>query len=73
MIRNHSSSLVTMGRFHWDPASYLALMHDEVPAYERLQDELAAATADREARTILELGTVVWRDRDLAVLAADRV
>jgi tRNA (cmo5U34)-methyltransferase len=48
---------VTMGQFHWDPASYLALMHDEIPAYERLQDELAAATTDREARTILELGT----------------
>jgi tRNA (cmo5U34)-methyltransferase len=46
-----------MGQFHWDPASYLALMHDELPDYERLQDELAAATADRDARTILELGT----------------
>jgi len=44
-----------MGQFHWDPASYLALMHDEVPGYERLQDELAAATID--AATILDLGT----------------
>jgi tRNA (cmo5U34)-methyltransferase len=46
-----------MGQFHWDPSAYLELMHDEVPDYERLQDELAAATTDREARTILELGT----------------
>jgi tRNA (cmo5U34)-methyltransferase len=46
-----------MGQFHWDPAGYLALMHEELPDYERLQDELAAATADRDARTILELGT----------------
>jgi len=46
-----------MGQFHFDPDRYLALMHDEVPAYEHLQDETAAATADEPARTILELGT----------------
>jgi tRNA (cmo5U34)-methyltransferase len=42
--------------FHWDPDSYLALMAAEVPDYERLQDETAAATGTR-ARRILELGT----------------
>jgi len=46
-----------MGQFHWDPAAYLELMHEELPDYERLQDELAAATSGRRARTILELGT----------------
>jgi tRNA (cmo5U34)-methyltransferase len=46
-----------MGQFHWDPASYLALMHEELPDYERLQDELAAAAAHADARAILELGT----------------
>lgn len=46
-----------MAQFHWDPDSYLALMREEVPAYERLQEELVAATAGVPARAILELGT----------------
>ena len=46
-----------MAQFHWDPDSYLELMRDEVPQYERLQDEVAAATAGVEARRVLELGT----------------
>jgi tRNA (cmo5U34)-methyltransferase len=45
-----------MAQFHWDPDSYLALMHEEVPDYERLQDETAAATGV-DARRVLELGT----------------
>lgn len=46
-----------MAQFHWDPDSYLALMREEVPAYERLQSELVAATAGVRAQRILELGT----------------
>jgi tRNA (cmo5U34)-methyltransferase len=46
-----------MGQFHWDPESYLTLMAREVPDYEVLQDETAAATRGADARTILELGT----------------
>ena len=49
--------LVGMGQFHWDPSGYLALMREEVPDYERLQEELAAATADRHPGAILDLGT----------------
>ena len=45
-----------MGQFHWDPESYLALMHHEVPEYERLQEETAAATG-AGAKRLLELGT----------------
>ncbi|MGH2942489.1 MAG: class I SAM-dependent methyltransferase [Solirubrobacteraceae bacterium] len=45
-----------MAQFHWDPESYLALMRAEVPDYERLQDETAAATG-AGARRVLELGT----------------
>jgi tRNA (cmo5U34)-methyltransferase len=45
-----------MAQFHWDPDGYLALMHDEVPDYERLQDETAAATGT-DATRLLELGT----------------
>jgi tRNA (cmo5U34)-methyltransferase len=46
-----------MGQWHWDPSTYLELMAEEVPDYERLQDEVAAATRGIEARAILELGT----------------
>ena len=45
-----------MGQFHFHPDEYLQLMHSELPAYERLQDEAAAATGSR-ARRLLELGT----------------
>ena len=45
-----------MAQFHWDPDSYLALMHSEVPGYERLQEEAAAASGAGAAR-VLELGT----------------
>jgi tRNA (cmo5U34)-methyltransferase len=45
-----------MGQFHFTPEGYLELMHCEVPQYERLQDEVAAACEGLEARAILELG-----------------
>jgi len=48
---------VGRGQFHFDPRSYLELMAEEVPAYPRLQEEVAAATAAvAPARRILELG-----------------
>jgi tRNA (cmo5U34)-methyltransferase len=46
-----------MGQFHWDPDSYLQLMRSEVPAYERLQDEVARASEAVPTRSALELGT----------------
>ena len=48
-----------MGQFHWDPETYLELMHSEVPDYERLQDEVARACAvpPLPVRAMLELGT----------------
>jgi tRNA (cmo5U34)-methyltransferase len=45
-----------MGQFHWDPDSYLELMREEVPDYQRLQDQAAAATGTGAGR-VLELGT----------------
>jgi tRNA (cmo5U34)-methyltransferase len=45
-----------MAQYHWDPDGYLALIHDEVPDYDRLQDETAAAVGT-DARRLLELGT----------------
>jgi tRNA (cmo5U34)-methyltransferase len=40
----------------WEPEGYPALVRREVPDYEQLQDEAAAATGT-DARRILELGT----------------
>jgi trans-aconitate methyltransferase len=45
-----------MGQFHFTPDRYLELMHSEVPQYERMQDEVAAACEGLEVRAILELG-----------------
>jgi tRNA (cmo5U34)-methyltransferase len=42
-------------QWHWDPETYLDNMLAEVPAYQELQEQAAAAT-DGEARAILELG-----------------
>ena len=46
----------SVSQFHWDPDSYLALMREEVPAYELLQEETATANGI-DAERILELGT----------------
>jgi tRNA (cmo5U34)-methyltransferase len=51
-----SNSGVTIAQFHWDPVTYLALMREEVPEYQRLQEETAAA-ARINATRVLELGT----------------
>jgi tRNA (cmo5U34)-methyltransferase len=42
--------------YDFTPASYLAMMRDAVPGYDRLEDESAAATGTG-ARSVLELGT----------------
>ncbi len=46
-----------MGQFHFTPDDYLDLMHSEVPAYEELQERVAAATEGLAVERILELGT----------------
>jgi tRNA threonylcarbamoyl adenosine modification protein (Sua5/YciO/YrdC/YwlC family) len=43
-------------QFHFDPATYGGMIRTEIPDYERLQEELAAASG-AEARRVLELGT----------------
>jgi tRNA (cmo5U34)-methyltransferase len=45
-----------VSEFRWDPHTYLEMLHEEIPAYERLQRETAAASGSG-ARTLLELGT----------------
>jgi tRNA (cmo5U34)-methyltransferase len=46
-----------VSQFHFDPETYEALMGEEVPAYHRLQDEVAEATRGGAVARILELGT----------------
>jgi tRNA (cmo5U34)-methyltransferase len=46
-----------MTQFHFDPATYLDLMSEEVPAYGRLQEAVAAATAGLTVSSVLDLGT----------------
>ncbi len=46
-----------MAQFHWDPATYRALMRAEVPAYDELQDAVARATESVATRRVLDLGT----------------
>ena len=45
-----------MAQYHWDPDGYLAMIREEVPEYERLQDETAAAS-EADAKRVLEVGT----------------
>jgi len=44
-------------QFHFHPDSYLELVRSELPAYDRLQDEVARATTGAQVRVGLELGT----------------
>ena len=43
-------------QFHFDPATYLETIREEVPAYDELQDTVAQATAGIHAERVLELG-----------------
>jgi tRNA (cmo5U34)-methyltransferase len=45
------------GQWHLDAATYLAMVRSEIPSYDDLQDRLANATAEIEARSILDLGS----------------
>ena len=43
-------------QFHFEPATYLETIRAEVPAYDKLQDAVAQATAGIHAERVLELG-----------------
>jgi L-threonylcarbamoyladenylate synthase len=43
-------------QFHFDPATYAAMIREEIPVYELLQEQLVLASGSG-ARRILELGT----------------
>jgi tRNA (cmo5U34)-methyltransferase len=44
------------GQWHFDPDSYLEMIRSDLPRFDRLQEELVAASGEG-ARRILELGT----------------
>jgi tRNA (cmo5U34)-methyltransferase len=46
-----------MSQFHFEPETYLELMHSEVPGFDELQERVAAASAGSTVTRILELGT----------------
>ena len=46
-----------MSQFHFDPATYLAMIREDVARYDELQEETARATEGIAAAAILELGT----------------
>jgi SAM-dependent methyltransferase len=46
-----------VSQFHFDPATYLDLIHAEIPCYDGLQERLARATEAIEVRRVLDLGT----------------
>ena len=46
-----------MSGFEFDPATYLEEIRADIPVFEELQDEVAAATRGIDATRILELGT----------------
>jgi tRNA (cmo5U34)-methyltransferase len=45
------------GQWHFDADTYLGMVRAEITAYDRLQDLTAEATADVDAKTILDLGS----------------
>jgi tRNA (cmo5U34)-methyltransferase len=69
-----------VSQYHFDPATYLDLMRDEVPAYGRLQEAVAAASAGIAVTRVLDLGTgtgetlaaVLARHRAAAAVGVDR-
>jgi tRNA (cmo5U34)-methyltransferase len=46
-----------MSQFHFDPDTYMDLMRAEVPAYDRLQEVVAASTEGIAVSRVLDLGT----------------
>jgi tRNA (cmo5U34)-methyltransferase len=46
-----------VSQFHFTPERYLELMHEELPRYDELQEQVAVACAGVRTRQMLELGT----------------
>jgi tRNA (cmo5U34)-methyltransferase len=46
-----------MAQFHFDPSTYLEMVRSEVPAYDELQETVAAIGASGAPTAVLELGT----------------
>ena len=49
-------SSAAVSQFHFDPDTYAELICEAIPAYDELQERVAAATEGVDARRILDLG-----------------
>jgi tRNA (cmo5U34)-methyltransferase len=45
-----------VSQYHFDPETYLDLIHEDVPAYDELQARIAGALAGRTIEIVLDLG-----------------
>jgi len=45
-----------VSQYHFEPATYLESMRADIPVFDDLQEQTAAATEDIEVRDVLELG-----------------
>jgi tRNA (cmo5U34)-methyltransferase len=50
-------TLHALSQFHFDPDTYMDLMREEVPAYDRLQDAIVDACEVSAVTSVLDLGT----------------
>jgi tRNA threonylcarbamoyl adenosine modification protein (Sua5/YciO/YrdC/YwlC family) len=77
-VSEHTLTEALHWQYHFDPASYAEEIRAELPAYEALQESVAAASGSG-ARRILELGTgtgetarrLLARHRDATLLGID--
>ncbi len=69
-----------MSQFAFDPATYLDLMREELPAYDRLQAAVASASEGVAVSSVLDLGTgtgetltaILRRHRGAAAIGIDK-
>jgi tRNA (cmo5U34)-methyltransferase len=52
-----AGTLPLVSQFHFEPDTYMDLMHAEVPGYEHLQEAVADACGGLAVDTVLDLGT----------------
>jgi tRNA (cmo5U34)-methyltransferase len=53
----YPGTLRAVSQFHFDPDTYMDLMREEVPGYERLQEAIAGAGEGLAVDAVLDLGT----------------
>jgi tRNA (cmo5U34)-methyltransferase len=57
ILARYPGTLRAVSQFHFDPDTYMDLMREEVPGYERLQEAIAGACEGLAVDAVLDLGT----------------